>query len=111
MYPRVYGRLAESRPEPQAPTFAATLVDNATARAFTALLPMSVTMTKLKENQKFVSLPVESAGAGVDAPCNPGRGLMLYGSNTLVLFYESFSTTDSYTKIGQVIDATGLKAA
>jgi hypothetical protein len=36
---------------------------------------------------------------------------MLYGSSTLVLFYKSFSTTYSYTKIGQVEDPEGLAVA
>jgi hypothetical protein len=91
--------------------FAATLADNATARAFEALLPLSITMTELNGNEKFARLrrPMPERAS---TPRSIRTGdLMLYGSDTLVLFYKSFPTTYSYTKIGQIVDPAGLEAA
>jgi hypothetical protein len=91
--------------------FAATLADNATATAFKKLLPLSLTMTELNGNEKFARLP-GTVPAQASRPASIHTGdLMLYGSNTLVLFYKSFSTTYSYAKIGKVDDSTGLEAA
>src|SRR4029079_7513474 len=90
---------------------AATLSDNATAAAFKKLLPLSVTMTELNGNEKLFRLPGPMpARASTPASIHTGD-LMLYGSSTLVLFYKSFPTTYSYTKIGRIDDPAGLEDA
>ena len=92
-------------------TFNATLYDNATASAFKSLLPITVNMIELNGNEKYVDL---SRTLPTNAS-NPGTiqngDLMLYGSSTFVLFYKSFSTSYSYTKLGRIDDVTGLVAS
>ena len=91
--------------------FTATLLGNPTAAAFRAMLPLIINMTELNGNEKYFrlskNLPTNES--------NPGTiqsgDLMLYGSNTFVLFYESFSTSYSYTKLGKINNASGLAAA
>ena len=91
--------------------FAATLSDNSTVDAFKNLLPLSVTMTELNGNEKFARLHGRVPARASTPPSIQTGDLMLYGSDTLVLFYKSFSTTYSYTKIGQLDDPKGLEAA
>ena len=89
-------------------SFDATLEDNATARAFAALLPMTVTMNELNGNEKYHYLP-ESLPTNSYRPGTIRNGdLMLYGSNCVVLFYETFSSSYSYTRIGQLDNPSGL---
>lgn len=91
--------------------FTATLFDNATATALKAMLPLTIAMTELNGNEKYFrfssNLPIDASSPGT---INSGD-LMLWGSNTLVLFYETFSTSYSYTNVGRIDDATGLAAA
>jgi len=92
-------------------TFEATLSDNATAIAFKALLPMTITMTELNGNEKYFSLsnnlPIKASNPSIIQIGD----LMMYGSSTLVIFYKTFSTSYNYTKLGRVDDPTGLAAA
>ena len=92
-------------------TFTATVIDSPTAKAFKALLPLTLNMNELNSNEKYadltMSLPVNTS---VPASIQVGD-LMIYGSRTLVLFYKGFSTSYSYTKIGKIDDVTGLLAA
>ena len=92
-------------------TFTATLYDNATATAFKSRLPMTLNMIDLNGNEKYFDLP-QSLPTNASNPGTVQNGdLMLYGSNTLVLFYKTFSTSYSYTRLGRIDDVTGLVAA
>lgn len=91
--------------------FTATLLDNNSAKAFKKMLPLTINMNELNSNEKYYdflnSLPTNSSN-----PRTIKKGdLMLYGSNTLVLFYKSFSTPYSYSKIGSIDNPNGLEEA
>jgi hypothetical protein len=92
-------------------TFVATTHDNETARAFISLLPLTVNMTELNGNEKYNYL----SGNLPNSPVNPSTinngDLMLYGSNCIVLFYKTFSTSYSYTQIGAIDNPSGLETA
>ena len=92
-------------------TFTATLYDNATATAFKGMLPMTIKMSELNGNEKYFDLSVNLPTSA----SNPGKiqngDLMIYGSNTLVLFYKTFSTSYSYTRLGRINDTKGLASA
>ena len=76
-----------------------------------ARLPLSLGMRELNGNEKYFyadfTLPV--------SPYRPGRieagDIMLYGDDCIVLFYESFDTSYSYTRIGKITDPDGLADA
>ncbi len=91
--------------------FRATLYDNPAASAFKAMLPLTIEMGDFNGNEKdykfSTSFPTEAS--------NPGTikagDLMLWGKNTIVLFYKSFPTSYSYTRLGRIEDPTGLEEA
>ena len=91
--------------------FAITLEDNPTARAFTRLLPLTLDMPDLNANEKHARLPR-------NLPAHPERpgtirigDVMLYGNDTLVVFYKAFPSSYSYTRIGRVTNVEGLVEA
>lgn len=92
-------------------TFNATLADNPTAMAFRALLPLTINMTELNGNEKYFRLS-KNLPVNPTVPASIQKGdLLMYGSNTLVLFYETFSTSYSYTRLGKIDDTAGLAAS
>ena len=92
-------------------TFTVTLLDNPATRTLLERLPMTISMSELNGNEKYYYLP-ESLPSNSQRPGNIQAGdLMLYGSDCLVLFYESFSSGYSYTRLGSADDPSGLAAA
>ena len=91
--------------------FAITLADTAAARAFAERLPLTLDMEDLNANEKHVSLtkplPVSSLRPGTIR----NGDLMLYGTNTFVVFYVTFESAYSYTRIGRVQDPASLAQA
>lgn len=91
--------------------FAAELVHNPTTSVFLKMLPLTLDMKELNRNEKFFRLE-RSIPAQASVPSYIRIGdLMLYGDNTLVLYYKSFNTSYSYTTMGTIPDPTGLEAA
>ena len=91
--------------------FAITLNDNAAARAFAAQLPLALDMAELNGNEKHAELP-KALPAQASRPGTLRSGdLMLYGANTLVVFYRTFDSPYAYTRLGRVDDPAGLAQA
>ncbi|MBR3199705.1 MAG: hypothetical protein IKG27_06920 [Bacilli bacterium] len=82
--------------------YTVSLENNETTQSFINILPKEFNMSELNGNEKYVYLDNE-------LPTNPSNikkinagDVMLYGNNCLVIFYKSFDTSYSYTKIGHI---------
>ena len=77
--------------------FTARLEDTPAAQALAAAMPMTLNMDEMNGNEKYFFLS--------DAlPTNAGQP-------GLVLFYESFQSAYSYTRLGSITDTAGLADA
>lgn len=92
-------------------TFNAALFDNETATAFKAMLPLTIKMEELNGNEKKYDFSNKFPADSTNPKTINNGDLMLWGSNTLVLFYKTFPTQYSYTKLGQIDDPSGLETA
>ncbi|MFZ4286318.1 cyclophilin-like fold protein [Variovorax sp. HJSM1_2] len=88
--------------------FAITLADTDAASAFAARLPMTLDMTELNGNEKKFDLPTPLPANASRPGAIRNGDLMLYGSNTVVLFYLTFDSLYAYTRLGRVDDPAGL---
>ena len=89
--------------------FDVMLENNSTANSFLDILPQSLEMTELNGNEKYCYL-------NTSLPTNLTRvdmiyagDIMLWGNNCIVIFYETFSSGYSYSRIGKISDIINLK--
>lgn len=80
------------------------LYDNETVNSFIKLFPIEVTMKTLNENEVYVYLDEELPTNSSNPKTINAGDVMLYGDNCLVIFYKTFNTSYSYTKMGHIDD-------
>lgn len=91
--------------------FTVTLEQNATASAFMSCLPLTMNMSELNGNEKYYTLSQSLPMAAQNPGMIHAGDIMLYGSSTIVIFYKTFETSYSYTKIGRVDDVATMQQA
>lgn len=87
-------------------TIHGTLADNATARDFAALLPLTVTLEDYAGTEKIHSLPKKLSTAGTPAGIDPSVGDITYYApwGNLAIFYRDFGYSTGLVELG-IIDS------
>lgn len=92
-------------------SFKVHLEDNPISRELFTNLPIDVNMRDLNGNEKYHYF----GRTYISSPEEVGRieagDIMLYGDDCLVIFYESFETHYSYTRLGRIKNVGALKEA
>lgn len=89
--------------------FAVALEDNETAKTFSEMLPVTLTMSELHGNEKYYYLDTSLPNNPKNIGTIHKGDIMLYGDNCVVIFYKDFETSYTYTKIGQIENADSLE--
>ena len=88
--------------------YEAILEENNTVNSFLNLLPNEFNMNELNGNEKYIYLDTNLPSNPVSVKHINKGDIMLYGDNCLVIFYQSFDTSYSYTKIGHIDNLNDL---
>jgi hypothetical protein len=92
-------------------TYKATLEDNSTVAKLKSLLPLTLKMAELNGNEKYHNLSTRLPTDAISPGMIENGDLMLYRDNSLVLFYKTFETTYSYTRLGRIGNPSSLADA
>jgi hypothetical protein len=82
----------------------ATLLDNATARDFLALLPLTLTLEDYAETEKISYLPRKLSTSAAPAGSDPSVGDITYYApwGNLAIFYRDFGYSRGLIRLGRI---------
>ena len=82
----------------------ATLLDNATARDFASLLPLTLTLEDYNATEKISYLPRKLSTAGAPAGVDPASGDIAYYApwGNLAIFYKDFGYSKGLIRFGRI---------
>lgn len=83
-------------------TFQAVLYENESTKALQEKLPMTIRMDEMNGNEKYYFMDENIPSASETVGSIQAGDIMLFGSNCLVLFFEDFQTSYTYTRLGYV---------
>ncbi len=88
--------------------FTVELENNATVEALQKEMSLTLEMSELNGNEKYCYLdePLPHVPENI-GHINKGD-IMLFGDNCMVIFYKSFDTPYSYTRVGHIDDTSEL---
>lgn len=91
--------------------FAGKLYHNKSVQTLIEQFPFTISMSEMNGIEKYYFMP-NDLPTDITQPSQIHTGdFMLYGDNCLVLFYDTFSSSYSYTPLGYIEDITGLAEA
>ena len=85
-------------------TLTATLHDNATARQFASMLPLTLTLQDYNKTEKISDLPRKLTTDGAPAGSDPATGDIAYYApwGNLALFYKDFDYSKGLIILGRI---------
>ena len=91
--------------------FLADLASTEAAQSLSEMLPMSLEMSDWQSTAKVFELPSVMPEAAEEYSQVPAGQLLLKGSGSLYLFYQTSDQPENYTPIAIIQDPTGLSQA
>lgn len=91
--------------------FTASFYDNDAVDELMPLLPLTLNMKDLNSNEKYYYFDRAFSTNPKRAGKIEAGDIMLFSNDCFVIFYETFLSNYSYTKIAKIDNPTGLKKA
>ena len=91
--------------------FDAVLENNLTAAEFFKRLPLELDLHELNGNEKYFRFADRFPVNDFNPKTIRAGDLMIYNGSYFVLFYETFATSFSYTRLGRIENPNGLSEA